>query len=213
MAFVLRGRAASNMLRVKSKFKVAKRLGAGIYEKTQTQKFALSEARTAKAKKGRPRGLSDFGKQMLEKQKVRYTYGLTEHQFRRYIDSAMKVIDSPKAIHTALELRLDSVVYRAGLAPTRNAARQMVSHGHITVNGRRANTPSHKLAVGDTFAVREGSKRSVLFIGEGTDESSHIPSWVTFDRGTLAGSVIAEPTYSPLTVGFDYPTVFEFYSR
>lgn len=202
------------MLRVRSKFKVAKRLGAGIYEKTQSQKFALSEARTAKGKKGRPRGLSDYGKQMLEKQKVRYTYGLTEHQFRRYIDEAMKVIDSPKAIHTALELRLDSVVYRAGLAPTRNAARQMVTHGHITVNGRRANTPSRRIAVGDEFGVREGSKRSTLFSSEGREESSsRVSSWVTLDRGTLTGKVVAEPIYSATTAGFDYPTVFEFYSR
>ncbi|MBI4068251.1 30S ribosomal protein S4 [Candidatus Kaiserbacteria bacterium] len=201
------------MLRVRSKFKVAKRLGAGVYEKTQSQKFVLSEARTAKVKKGRGRGLSDYGKQMLEKQKVRYTYGLTEHQFRRYINEAMKVIDSPAAIHAALELRLDSIVYRAGLAPTRSAARQMVSHGHITVNGRRDNTPSRRMHVGDTFSVREGSKRSALFAPKEEGVGMATPTWLEFDRSTLMGKVLAVPSYTAGIAGFDYPTVFEFYSR
>jgi len=202
------------MLRVRSKFKIAKRLGAGIYEKTQSQKFVLSEARSQKNKKGgRGRGLSDYGKQMLEKQKVRYTYGLTEHQFRRYINEAMKVIDSPSAIHAALELRLDSVVYRAGLAPTRNAARQMVGHGHIMVNGRRANTPSMKISINDTFAVREGSKLSTLFAPKEEGVGMAVPTWLSFDSGTLSGKVLAVPQYTAGTAGFDYPTVFEFYSR
>lgn len=200
------------MLRVPSKYKIAKRLGAGIYEKTQTQKFALSEARAAKGKKGKRGGMSDYGKQMLEKQKVRYTYGLTEHQFRRYVNEAMKVIDSPKAIYEALELRLDSVVYRAGLAPTRAAARQIVTHGHITVNGRRANTPSMRLKAGDAFGVREGSKGSTLFAPKDGD-APNIAQWLEYDAGKHTGKVLAAPTYSPATSGFDYPTVFEFYSR
>ncbi|MBI2048438.1 MAG: 30S ribosomal protein S4 [Parcubacteria group bacterium] len=201
------------MLRVTSKFKIGKRLGAGVYEKCQSQKFVLSETRTQKSRKSRPRALSDYGKQMLEKQKVRYTYGLTEHQFRRYIDEAMKVTDSPAAIHAALELRLDSVIYRAGLAPTRNAARQMVGHGHITVNGRRDNTPSRRMQVGDTFSVREGSKSSTLFAPREEGTGTPVPAWLSFDRSKLAGSVVQVPPYSPTTVGFDYPTVFEYYSR
>lgn len=200
------------MLQIKSKFKIAKRLGAGIFEKTQSQKFTLSEARSSKMKR-RGRGLSDYGKQMLEKQKVRYTYGLSEHQFRRYIDEATKVIDSPAAIHAALELRLDNVVYRSGLALTRRAARQMVTHGHIIVNGRRMNTPSHRLHTGDTFAVREGSKRSILF-AKAEDENTRMPaSWLTFDAVAMSGTVTGIPLYNSVEAGFDYPTVFEFYSR
>lgn len=199
------------MLQIKSKYKIAKRLGANIFEKTQSQKFSLSEARTQKVKR-RGRGLSDFGKQMLEKQKVRFTYGLSEHQFRRYVNEAMRVIDSPTAIHQALESRLDMVAYRAGLAPTRRAARQMVSHGHLTVNGRRMNTPSHRLQVGDVFGVREGSKKSVLFVAEDENRKA-VASWLSFDVKTMMGKVLALPPYNPIEVGFDYPTVFEFYSR
>jgi small subunit ribosomal protein S4 len=202
------------MLRVKSKFKIGKRLGASVFEKCQTQKFVLSEARKRKVRGGKRRGPSDYGKQMLEKQKVRYTYGLIEKQFRRYIDAAMRVVDSPAAIHAALEQRLDNVVYRAGLAPTRRAARQMVTHGHITVNGRRANTPSRHVPMGDEFAVRSGSRQSVLFAEKDDDsQEARVPKWISFDRKTLSGKVIAIPSLTADPMGFDYGTVFEFYSR
>jgi len=202
------------MLHVKSKFKVAKRLGASVFEKTQTQKFALSEARSKATKRGGRQNLSDYGKQMLEKQKVRYTYGLTEHQFRRYIDQAMKVIDSPGAIHEALEMRLDNTVYRTGLAKTRRGARQMVSHGHITVNGRRVTVPSLRVYEGDEFSVRENSKQSPLFAFEeaGEGDSRTPPSWISFDRSKMTAKVVGKPTL-PTTSEFNYPAVFEFYSR
>mgnify|MGYP001617928267 FL=1 len=201
------------MLQIKSQYKIAKRLGASIFEKTQSQKFSLSEARTRKVKK-RGRGLSDFGKQMLEKQKVRYTYGLSEHQFRRYINEAMKFIDSPAALNSALELRLDNVVYRAGLASTRRAARQMVTHGHLTVNGRKMNTPSHGLKKGDAFAVRAGSKQSALFMSKEEGAGTRaVPAWIAYNAPTLSGTIIAMPTHNANEVGFDYKTVFEFYSR
>lgn len=201
------------MLIVKSKYKIGKRLGNTVFEKCQTQKFALSQARVQKGRGNRGRGLSDYGKQMLEKQKVRYTYGLSEHQFRRYVNDALKVIDSPAAIHESLEMRLDNVVYRAGLAPTRRASRQMVSHGHITVNERRMNTPSHHMNPGDSFAVREGSKSSPLFTADRSESTAPLPSWITYDSKKEVGSIISIPRYNPIEVGFEYATVFEFYSR
>lgn len=201
------------MLQIKSKFKIGKRLGASVFEKCQTQKFILSETRSRAAKRGTKRGLSDYCKQMLEKQKVRYTYGLTEHQFRRYVDEATHMTDSPKALHEALELRLDNVVYRAGLAKTRRGARQMVSHGHVTVHGRRVTVPSLHMKNGDTFSVREGSRRSSLFLKEKDMEAeTRIPAWLSFDGSALAGKVIGTPTL-PKMGEFDYRAVFEFYSR
>src|SRR5262249_14892440 len=126
-----------------SKYKLAKRLGASIFEKTQSQKFAIAAERSAKNKK-RSRGASEFGKQLLEKQKVRVTYGISERQFSNYIEDAMasKAGAPAEMLHRALELRLDNVCYRLGLASTRRAARQMVSHGHITVNGVKTTIPS-----------------------------------------------------------------------
>ncbi|MBP9757113.1 MAG: 30S ribosomal protein S4 [Candidatus Pacebacteria bacterium] len=203
------------MLPVKSKYKIAKRLGAGVFEQTQTNKFALSEARTAATKKKpRGRGGSDYGRQLLEKQRVRYTYGLNERQLSNYAEKAMKEADPSTALHKALEMRADSVVYRAGLAGTRRMARQLVSHGHIMVNGRRTTTPSHHLKKGDVITIREGSRQSPLFAGLADVENRRsVPQWVTMDVSVLKAEVSGEPAYTTVETGLDYATVFEFYSR
>lgn len=204
------------MLQIKSKYKIAKRLGAGIFEQTQTQKFALSEARSKNAKqRGGRRGGSDYGRQLLEKQKLRYTYGLSERQLANYAEAAFAVKDPVAALHKSLELRADNTVYRAGLAPTRRAARQMVSHGHITVNDKRITIPSYEVRKGDVVAVREGSRRSSLF-GKLTDPEETAfrkTTWIALDPSLMHAEVIGEPTYSALEGGIDYSTVFEFYSR
>ncbi len=201
------------MLLIKSKFKIAKRLGAQVFEKTQSQKFALSEARM---KRPRGRGASDYGKQLLEKQRVRYTYGLSERQLANYAHASFEEKDPRAALHKWLEMRADSVVYRAGLSLTRRAARQAVSHGHITINGKRITTPSHRVKKGDTVAVREGSAKSPLFAGlveAKEDQTRTIPQWLSVDLNVLRANVTGEPSYNPLEAGLDYSTVFEFYSR
>ncbi|HUO56224.1 MAG TPA: 30S ribosomal protein S4 [Candidatus Paceibacterota bacterium] len=201
------------MLLVKSKYKIAKRLGAGIFEKTQSQKFALSETRS---KKQRSRAVSDYGRQLLEKQKVRYTYGLSERQLSNYAHKAFEEKDPSSALNTALELRADSVVYRSSLASTRRAARQIVSHGHITVNGKRITTPSYALSPGDVVSVREGSRRSPLFAGlaeKNPESMPSIPKWLEFDLSTLRAEVKSIPSYDSSIGNLDYATVFEFYSR
>ena len=200
------------MLPIKSKYKIAKRLGAAIFEQTQTQKFSLSEARTKATKKPGRRGGSDYGRQLLEKQRVRYMYGLAERQLSNYAEKAFGAPDPSLALHRSLELRADSAVYKAGLASTRRAARQAVSHGHITVNGRRITTPSHALRRGDIIAVREGSRKSPLFAGLAEQENRRsIPQWIASDFNQLKAEVVGEPTVAES--GLDYPTVFEFYSR
>ncbi|HUO50762.1 MAG TPA: 30S ribosomal protein S4 [Candidatus Paceibacterota bacterium] len=201
------------MLRVKSKYKIAKRLGAGVFEQTQTQKFALAEARSKKERRG-GRGGSDFGRQLLEKQRIRYTYGLSEKQLSNYAQMAMEQKDPSGELHKALEMRADSVVYRAGLAPTRRAARQAVSHGHITVNGVRITRPSFQLKKGDKLAVREGVRKSPLYAGLAEkEEGRSVPQWVAVDANTLTAEVTGEPQYTPVESGLDYSTLFEFYSR
>lgn len=202
------------MLPVRSKYKIAKRLGAAVFEQTQSQKFALSEARSIKTKR-RGRGGSDYGRQLLEKQRVRYTYGLSERQLSNYAKDAYTSADPSGVLHRTLEMRADSVVYRAGLASTRRAARQMVSHGHILVNGRRITTPSYALQKGDTLSVREGSRRSPLFavLGEEGAVARSVPQWLSVDRAGLAVEITGEPTYSAGETALDYAVVFEFYSR
>lgn len=200
------------MLRITSQYKIAKRLGSAIFEKTQSQKFSLSEARSAKNARRR-RAPSDFGKQLLEKQKVRFTYGLLEHQFANYVEKAMNDPQPVAALHRLLETRLDSIAYRLGLASTRRGARQMVTHGHLTVNGRRSNVPSQQLRIGDVVSVREGSRTSALFASLAEKEMPATPSWLTFEKDTLKGTVTALPTYVPGEGAADYAQVIEFYSR
>ncbi len=196
------------------KFKIAKRLGAPIFEKTQTQKFALSEARGGKRRK-RPGQMSDYKRQLIEKQKMRFTYGISEKQLRRYVNEAVAKSHQPIALlMQRLESRLDNTVYRLGLAKTRRLARQMVSHGHITVNDRKLTVPSHKVRQGDVIAVREGSKGSILFTSlTESHEATSVPSWLKFDLKTLSGTVESAPTYDPAEAMFDPTQVMEYYSR
>ena len=201
------------MLIVKSKYKIAKRLGAAVFEKTQSQKFALSEARAKKPRGGR--GGSDYGRQLLEKQRVRFTYGLSERQLSNYAKAAFAKDNPSLMLHSELEMRADSAAYRAGFASTRRAARQMVSHGHITINGKRITTPSYRVRKGDVISIREGSRTSPLFAGLSEPEENRrsVPSWVTVDLNLMRAEVLGEPSYQPLESGLDYSTVFEFYSR
>lgn len=204
-------------MKIGPKFKIAKRLGASVFEKTQTQKFALAAERSALNKKrGRGRGGTEYGKQLLEKQKVRMTYGLSERQFRNYVEEAMasETMSPVAALHEALEIRLDNLVYRLGLAPTRRAARQMVSHGHITVNGVKTTIPSRRVSVGECIAVREGSKNATLFASFAEKFAERtLPSWLTFNPKSMEGSVEVLPTAEAADPAGDLVTVISFYSR
>lgn len=203
-------------MKIGPKFKIAKRLGAPIFEKTQTQKFALSEAKGAGRQRGRrPGAMSDYKRQLIEKQKMRFTYGITEKQLRRYVTESVEKSHQPIVLlMSRLESRLDNVVYRMGLAKTRRLARQIVSHGHVTVNGKKMTIPSHKVRIGDEISVREGSKNTGLFTTmTETHEPAGVPSWLSFDVKKLAGSMTAEPTYSPAETLFDPEQVLEYYSR
>lgn len=201
-------------MKIGPKFKIAKRLGAPIFEKTQTQKFAASAARgSRRVKRGRPGAMSDYKRQLIEKQKMRFSYGITEKQLRKYVDEALDKTHQPiPFLMTRLESRLDNVAYRLGLAKTRRMARQMASHGHLLVNGKKSTIPSQQLRVGDVITVREGSRDSVLFT-ELSEKTGAVPNWLKFDVKKLEGTVSAKPTYEPAETLFDPEQVFEFYSR
>lgn len=204
-------------MKIGPKYKIAKRLGASVFEKTQTQKFAIAEERAARNKKGRRGQQTEFGKQLLEKQKVRMTYGLSEKQFSNYVATANKTHGKPPAetLHRLLELRLDNVIYRIGLAPTRRAARQMVSHGHITVNGVKTTIPSRAMRVGDRIAVRDGSKSAILFenFAEKFMARPALSPWLSWNPKTMEGGVNEVPTEEAANPAGDLVAVLSFYSR
>ncbi|MBL7045389.1 MAG: 30S ribosomal protein S4 [Parcubacteria group bacterium] len=204
-------------MKIGPKYKICKRLGSEVFDKCQTQKFALVKEKTKK--KGgsrRPRQMSEYGKQLIEKQKMRYTYGIAEKQLTRYVKEALAKKDAKPATQLVenLESRLDNVVYRLGLANSRQMARQMVSHGHITVGGRKVTIPSYKVSAGLKIGVREGSRGSVLFTNLTDKLRDHKnPSWVSFDEKSLEGEVKGRPVVDSTELLFDVGSVLEFYSR
>lgn len=199
------------------KYKIAKRLGASVFEKTQSQKFAIAAERSAKNKKsGGRRGGSEFGKQLIEKQKVRITYGLSEKQFSNYVAEAMEAKKGTpiEMLHQGLELRLDNVVYRLGLTSTRRAARQMVSHGHITVNGTRTTVPSRRVLLTDRIAVREGSKSAAYWEGFAEKFMERpLPSWLSWNPKAMEGAIQSLPNAEVASPAGDLSAVLSFYSR
>jgi len=202
---------------IKGKYKIARRLGAPIFEKTQTRRFTLSEAkRKEKGDFGKPRARSDFGMQLLEKQKVRYTYGVGERQFSKYAKSVLerRGVKQEEKLYEILESRLDNVVYRLGLARTHQAARQLVSHGHITVGGSRVTIPSFRISIGDVVGIRAGSLKKIPFMGlEERFKELSLPNWLTFDIAKKEGKVLALPTMDRAGMMFDLSPVLEFYKR
>lgn len=198
----------------KPKYKVARRLGANIFDKTQGEKFALRESQRKVEKRPRPK--SDFGLQMLEKQKAKMTYGVSERMFAKYVKSILDKAgaNSPEALITILESRLDNVVYRLGFVSSRQAARQMVSHGHIMVNGKRITIPSYAVHMGDKITIRENSAKKPLFAGLDEKLKNHnAPSWLAFDINKKECKVQGAPKLTALEVNFDTAAVLNFYSR
>jgi small subunit ribosomal protein S4 len=196
------------------RYKICKRLGNGVFEKCQTQKFALSEARQSRTSKTR-RGGSDYAKELLEMERVRYTYGLPERQLYRYVKEARRGVTSNPTVPLfhSLERRLDNVIYRLGFTSSRQAARQLVSHGHITVNGRRVTVPSRTMSIGETIGIREESKR--LPMSEGIMKrvaDTEAPAWLHLDKGTMEAKVLAFPE-GVSESAINLPAVIEFYSR
>lgn len=195
------------------KYKIARRLGATVFEKTQSQKYAIRS--TQKSQFSKPKAKSDYGLGMLEKQKARYSYGISSKQFGNYVKKATeKKGNSSDLLITLLESRLDNVALRSGFATTRQAARQMTSHGHLTVNGVIITVPSYQVKVGDIIGIREGSKKKGLF--SQIDErlkTIKLPPWLklNFDKKELLIDGIPHAPQSELL--FNVGAVLEFYSR
>jgi small subunit ribosomal protein S4 len=201
------------MLQIGPQYKIARRLGP-IFEKTQTQKFATRlQQREQKAGRRRPKQQSAYAQELLEKQKMRYSYGLKEKHLAKYVQKALASNEgTDSTLFALLERRLDSIVYRAGFAATRRQARQLVSHGHFLYNGRRVTIPSISVSPGDSVEVREGSKSSPLFADLGERMNDHKdPSWLTSKASDLKIEVTDIPSTS--SYEFDYKRIIEYYTR
>lgn len=157
--------------------------------------------------------LSEYGKQLQMKQTVRYMYGLNERQFRTLFDRAAKVQGKQgENFLVILECRLDNLVYRMGLARTRRAARQLVNHGHIVLDGRRTDIPSVIVKPGQTIAVREKSVK-LAAITEALESTVSTVAFVSFDTNTMAGTFVRLPERSELNQQIDEQLIVEFYNR
>lgn len=200
-------------------YKISKRLGEPVFSKTQGPKFALSlERKSAKrggANQKRRGQRSEFGTQLIEKQKIRYTYGIHEKQFANYIKKTKldKKLTPTQSLYKMLESRLDNVVFRLGLVETRPFARQVVGHGHIYVNGRRVTVPSYVVSKGDTISVRPGSRTNKIFSGIADRDITKSPNWLALDVKAMEGKVIGEPGSDELPLNLNFGSVIEFYSR
>lgn len=185
-------------------------------ERCYTNKCAVSRRAYAPGQHGQSRKkLSEYGIQLREKQKARRFYGILESQFRKYFDMAAKRKGvTGENLLQILESRLDNVVYRLGLATSRPEARQLVRHGHFTVNGQKVNIPSYLLHVGDVVAVREKSKNSpkLKAINE-IAGGKVIPQWLEFDAENLAGKVVSLPSREDIDLPIKEHLIVELYSK
>ncbi|MCX6715541.1 MAG: 30S ribosomal protein S4 [Candidatus Taylorbacteria bacterium] len=201
-------------MQIGPRYKKARYLGVPIFRKTQTQKYAMRAQRKVKTTKRRG-GKSEYGRQMLEKQKARYSYGVSGGQFTNYVRKALQLSgDNAKNLIRLLEGRLDNVVVRSGFAPTRSAARQMVSHGHITVGGKIVNIPSCQVNAGDIVGIREGSKSKTLFAKLDEEiKGTKTPAWMMIDLEKKQIRIAGEPSAEMTDLLFDVRSVLEFYTR
>ncbi|MCG0874046.1 30S ribosomal protein S4 [Lactiplantibacillus plantarum] len=163
---------------------------------------------------GRRGKLSEYGTQLREKQKLRMMYGLTERQFANLFIKAGKIREGKHGVNfmILLERRLDNMVYRLGLATTRRQARQLVNHGHITVDGKRVGIPSYEVSVGQVVSVREKSKKLAVITGA-VEAVVARPNFVQFDADKLEGSLTRLPEREELEADIDESLIVEYYNK
>jgi len=173
-------------------------------------------------KKRRTRPLSEYGKELREKQKLREWYGLGERQFSRYVKEVLEKVhqassaaENPAEILVRkLENRLDNVVFRLGMAANRTQARQMICHGHFLVNGKPVDIPSFILKKGDKVSIRPNSQKKTIFQNlKQTLKKQQAPSWLKLDKTKIEGEIVGLPTLEETSPPAEISSIFEFYSR
>ena len=192
-------------------YKKSRRLGFSVLENGKElakRPYAPGIHGTSRRKKS-----SEYGIQLEEKQKLRFMYGLSEKQFARTFERAGKM----SGIHgenllKLLESRLDNIVYRMGLANTRRGARQLVNHGHITVNGKKVDIPSYRCVPGDVIAVKDSDK-NLAIIKSSLEATKNRVEFVTFDEAKCAGTFVRLPERSELNADINESLIVEYYNR
>jgi small subunit ribosomal protein S4 len=186
-------------------------------EKCFTDKCAIERRSYAPGQHGQKSGarLSDYGKQLREKQKIRRIYGLLEGQFRKvYVEAARSKGVTGERLLQLLETRLDTVVYRMGFGASRTESRQVVRHNGILVNGKRVNIPSYQVSPGDSIEVAQGAKEQLRIKGAAeAAESRGVPEWIEVDTKGLKGKLKALPARSELSSTINESMVIELYSK
>ena len=199
--------------------RLCRREGAKLYLKGSrcySKKCAFERRPSPPGQHGvRRRKVGDYGLQLREKQKVRRVYGVLERQFRNYFISAENRPGvTGENLLRSLELRFDNVVYRAGFAPSRAAARQLVNHGHFAVNGVATDISSYQLKPGDKFEVRETRREREPFkVAKETLKNHQAPEWLTIDASKLSGSIVTPPSRDQMPLDLNEQLVVEYYSR
>lgn len=193
------------------KFKLSRRLGvslSGTGKELAKRAYAPGQHGPNQRKK-----LSGYGVQLQEKQKLRHMYGLSEKQFRNLFDRASKMQGiAGENFMFLLESRLDNLVYRLGFANSRAGARQLVSHGHITVNGKKVDIASYLVSIGDVIGLREKS-RGMKSIKEAIEGRHHLPAYVEYNEAAMEGKFVRLPDRGELSQDIDEKQIVEFYSR
>ena len=201
---------------VKRKYKICRRVGDGVFNKCLAPSFTRSMTAKKSAKRRAPKARSEYASQLLEKQKARYTYLIRERQFSNYVHKAEKARGSNSAdlLYKMLERRLDNFVFRAGFAKSRAGARQLVSHGHILVDGTRVTIPSYQVGVGNKISVREGSKERTIFKALVEKIKNYkSPKWLAIKLELMEVEMVALPGSLESDSTLNLNSVMEFYSR
>jgi len=215
-----------------SKCKICRRAGVKLFlkgERCLSPKCAIVRNPTPPGPRGKRRrsALSEYGKELREKQELKNWYNLTERQFGKYVRSILEKHNAPvskgktaktenasTALIKKLELRLDNVVYRLGFSTSREQARQLVSHGHFLVNGKSVKIPFYELRLNDKIAVKPSSVKKAAFQNILVFLKKHInPTWITFNPEKLEAEIIEMPTLEEASPPVEIPAIFEFYSR
>jgi len=208
---------------IDKKCKICRRVGAKLFlkgERCLSPKCAMIRKPYPpgrKPKKG-TRGLSEYGKELKEKQELKNWYNLRERQFRKYIKEVLekrgKVEDAGALLIKKLESRLDNVVYRMGFVSSRSQARQTISHGHFLVNGRKVNVSSFQVKQGDKIALNPNSRKKTIFQNLPTSLKKHKPPvWIELDIENLEGKIVGQPILDESTLPAEISAIFEYYSR
>ena len=193
-----------------SDYKRSRRLGFSVLETgKELSKRAYGPGQHGNGRKKKP---SEYGKQLIEKQKLEQMYGVNERQFRRLFNLALKSDEvTGIAFFRILESRLDNLVYRMGFARTRRAARQLVNHGHITVNGAKVDIPSYLCKVGDKIAIKEG--HDLAIVKQSLESKPASVGYVKVDASKLVGEFVRVPERSELPADINEAQVIEYYNR